>query len=326
MTWLFLSYTKWSKYIKRCYFRRLFADESHQSDLTQKELNTIFENMSVNLAGKYAYVGKIIYLGIFYAPILPIGLPICLCGLTISYIVEKYNVTNYYKKPAHINGDISLTYFSSFKVVIFLYALGNYIFTKDIYIRDGTSYALIGLIVFSILQVIPYDLIFMKAFISDNANQTYEENYLNFMALYDVVNPMTKKSGTERYLETLKEKGIISNEEYLRYLNDMNNGVYVDLQELYHSKTNYKFFGLTRLTRLKSIHLNLALLPRASIRRRSGLCQGSDSSKISRLTWPGQRIGIRQKRRLLRFSTLGGILISRLTLVKTGTGGLTSRS
>ena len=65
-------------------------------------------------------------------PIMPIGCVLSFFGLIAMYFIEKLNVLNYYRRPEKIDGQISLEYVKLFRYVIFIYAVGVYIFLDDI--------------------------------------------------------------------------------------------------------------------------------------------------------------------------------------------------
>lgn len=64
-----------------------------KSKATQKELNELFENPSMDVALKYSHVIKTIILTCLYIPLLPVAVLISAVGLIFAYLVEKVKLT-----------------------------------------------------------------------------------------------------------------------------------------------------------------------------------------------------------------------------------------
>lgn len=56
----------------------------------QSQANEIFERPSFEIEFKYSVVSKLIMMTIFFAGIFPLGALFAVCGLVLSYFVNKY--------------------------------------------------------------------------------------------------------------------------------------------------------------------------------------------------------------------------------------------
>lgn len=235
----FFDMSYYMKLIKRYLLKKKYIKNKEPMEHTQGELNQIFENPDMNLALKYAYLGKTIFMTVFYIPLLPVGILISFCGLLLFYIIEKYNTTKFYKKPPSIQAEISLIYLKLFKLVIFLNAIGVYVFQSNMY-ENYFNFDLLSIIMFGVLVLIPLSEIFIRDFIQVSTNDKYEEEYFNFTTNYDTQNPMTKRNALVKILNKLFEKGIITHEEHSFYAERLSKGEILDLIELYKDKTGAK--------------------------------------------------------------------------------------
>jgi hypothetical protein len=209
--------------------------EAHMPGTTQKELNKLFENPEVDFAYKFAILTKIVLMTLFYIPILPIGVIISICGLFLTYFIEKYNILRYYKRPDMFNEIICEKLIDYFKLTLLTYASGNYIFLADYYFQR--SWALAFLILMCLLCVLPYDnflkIPFSKIKEGDINTRKYNDVYLDFDMDYQRANPITRKLGYINYLKILKQKNIISVEEFELLSNKLTKNTSLNLMEIY---------------------------------------------------------------------------------------------
>ena len=68
---------------------------------------------------------------LFYAPLLPIGIPIALIGMTFAYWVDKYNLLRIHRVPEMLNGVLPLFLSNVLPYIAFLWSL-IFFFTVDI--------------------------------------------------------------------------------------------------------------------------------------------------------------------------------------------------
>lgn len=205
-------------YKRRNIEKNIEKNPNYYIDMTQGELNTIFEYTDICLSFKYAYITKTIALVVFYLPILPLGAIISFGGLLLLYLIEKFNILTFYKRPEKIDGTITLTYVKLFRYIIFVYALSVYLFVGDIYKKQkDIEWELIGLVLFAVLAILPVNSVFkFLTFldISDNITKSYEDVYFEIGMNYEMANPLSKHKGFQKYLDKLYKQGIVSQEEY----------------------------------------------------------------------------------------------------------------
>ena len=160
-----------------------------------------------------------------YIPIFPLGIIISLIGFAVAYWLEKINFAYYYKKPEMLNKYICEFYVSYFVVVLFAYGVGDFIFLKNIY--DTNMWNYLNIIVFGVLIIIPYNRLLSRDYINFNESsiykQKYNEAYTSFTSDYERANPMTKKEGILEYERIRKARGLISEEEYQRNIQVVQN-------------------------------------------------------------------------------------------------------
>ena len=224
--------------------KKIIKQDKEGIGKTQKELNDIYELPLMKVAAKYSYIGKSLLMSFLYIPIFPLGLIISLLGFLVGYWLEKFNFANMYKKPEMLNRQITEFYVNYFVLIFFAYGVGDYLFLSDAY--ETRTWSLVNIILFGILIVIPYNQILSREYFdveeSQLNKQKYDDAYLGFYTDYERSNPMTKKEGTKKYLDILRQKGKIDQATYEKQLQDINNA---NLMDLYYknnkSGNNYRF-------------------------------------------------------------------------------------
>ena len=195
----------------------------------------------MKIAIKYAYYTKTIALVVFYLPILPIGVIMSSFGVILVYLIEKYHIYHFYKKPERINGEITREYLKLFRYIIFIYALSVFIFLGGTYNDRHTNWELIGLILFACLALVSVSS-FFKFFkfvkflnVKKCNTKPYEDFYFDTAMNYEMTNPITRHKGFERYLEKLLDSKIISQKEFDDYYFRIDSEP-SDIIELYYAK------------------------------------------------------------------------------------------
>ena len=215
--------------------------------LPQKELNNLHELLDMDIAAKYSYVTRTLYMAFFYLPIFPLGIPICCLGFIFSFFLEKYNFVKQYKKPIMLNSRIYEVYSKYFVINFFIGSLGDYLFLKDVF--SSELWLLVNIILFGVLLVFPYDNILSIDLIEINESdikgtELYEDYFYNFFNDYERNNPITKKDGIKHFLDRLLSKVLISQNDYDTMLQNYES---MNLLEIYYKlKLN---FGRNLLSR-----------------------------------------------------------------------------
>ena len=208
--------------IKICLLERKKEPDSHHN-MTQRELNELYQLPDMRISYKYSYVAKTVLLSLFYIPIFPFGIVISLVGFIFSYYLELFNFTHLYNRPEMINEKICLFYFEYFVINLFFLNLGIYIFIKNIF--SFYFLVIIFLVIFGILSIFPYTKLIncdcLKIPKKILLNTTlYEDVYFSFYNDYQRQNPMTKIDGLKNYITKLRINGYISQKVYnFAYMN-----------------------------------------------------------------------------------------------------------
>ena len=182
------------------------------STYTQRELNKLFENPSINIYYKYSYITNIIFNSAFYLPIFPMGMAIGFLGLVFTYLSE-FCYLGSYKRPEVLNPSLNRFYIGNFKWSMFIFAVGDYIFIGTISKNLAIGMPLIILVVFFLICLIPLQSIsfnFMGVSEGESKNVTYEQNSIYFSNDYEKLNPLTRVEGFIKYFNNLVSKNIIS--------------------------------------------------------------------------------------------------------------------
>ena len=208
--------------IKICLLEKKKEPDSHHN-LTQRELNELYQLPDMRISYKYSYVAKTVLLSLFYIPIFPFGIVISLIGFIFSYYLELFNFTHLYNRPEMINEKICLFYIEYFVMNLFFLNLGIYIFIKNIF--SFYFLVIIFLVIFGILSIFPYTKLIncdcLKIPKKILLNTTlYEDVYFSFYNDYQRQNPMTKIDGLKNYITKLRINGYISQKVYnFAYMN-----------------------------------------------------------------------------------------------------------
>ena len=230
-----ISYFK--KQIQICLLERMKEpDEEH--GLTQKELNDLYELPSMEISIKYSYIAKTLLMAFLYIPIFPLGVIISFFGFCLAYLLEKLNFCKLYKKPEMIGAKMCKFYINYFVIVLFIYALGDYLFLSDVY--NTQLWSFINLITFGGLIFIPYIKILSRDYINISKYELYKKEYkdcLEFTQDYERTNPISKKEGKINYLKKIKEKEIITEKEYKDCITDIYN---VNIMQVYYKNKDKK--------------------------------------------------------------------------------------
>ncbi len=215
-----LSVGYYMKRIQQCLYEKKILGNKNQ-----KDLNELFELPPMKVSAKYSYIFKTLLMTFLYIPIFPLGVIISLVGFILAYWLEKINFASYYKKPEMLNRYLCEFYVSYFIIILFVYGIGDFIFLSDVF--ETRVWSLVNIITFGVLIVVPYHRILSRDFIefkeSSIYTKKYAEAYLGFNIDYERANPMTKEEGEIRFISEKKNAGLISDDEYQKYVNSAHN-------------------------------------------------------------------------------------------------------
>ena len=234
-----MNFTYFLKKFQICMIeRKSNADKKH--NMTQRELNYLYELPSMSISYKYSYLAKTLLMTFLYIPIFPLGIVISLIGFILGYLLEKFNYAHMYKRPEMLNHKLCVFYVNHFDVMIFVYAIGDYIFMHNTY--KNRIIPLVKIIVFGVLTILPYKKFLKRNYIgiseSDISNTEYKDKYFTFSMDYERANPMTRKKGTKNYLEKMLKSGKISKTKYLELICEIDS---LNLMEVYYKTRENKY-------------------------------------------------------------------------------------
>ena len=231
-----------------------FIEKKGEHNLTQRELNSLYELPDMEIAFKYSYIVRTLSMAFFYMPIFPFSMLISSIGLILGYYLEKYNFTSKYKRPEMLNSKICEFYSNYFIINFFMLGIGDYIFLSNN--RPNNNWPICNIILFGLLILIPYNQIFNFDFLgineSDLKQEKYEDIYFTFYNDYERSNPMTKKEGIKRFINKLKEKNFIKEQEFENIYKNIEN---INLMEIYYDsrKLSHKNSFRRNFTRKSTI-------------------------------------------------------------------------
>ena len=196
---------------------------------TQKELNDLYELPDMNISYKYSDVCQTILMTFFYMPIFPLGALFSAVGLILTFICEKLYFIHFYKRPEMFNESICKFYLEYFIFNIWIYAIGDYVFTSK------SKWSLLNIVLFAILTIIPYNKLILLYLDHQNIIQKdakfNSQLFFTFYNDYERQNPITKKEGICNYINLLREKNLIS--ERVQEI-ATNNVEYINIMEIYY--------------------------------------------------------------------------------------------
>ena len=196
--------------------------------IRQKELNELYELPDMNISYKFSDVAQTILMTFFYMPIFPFGPIFSTIGLILTFFCQKLYFITFYKRPEMLNDAICKLYLEYFIFCLWIYAIGDYIFTRSLF----------NIIIFSILAIIPYNKFisyyFDKKIVVNKKSTPISKVYFTFYNDYERQNPITKKEGLIKYIELLRKKNIISEKSRRISIKNITN---INIMEVYYKSS-----------------------------------------------------------------------------------------
>ncbi|CAG9329705.1 unnamed protein product [Blepharisma stoltei] len=218
------------KVIRRFFVRR--SMEKGKLKMSQGDANVLFEGPQIDLAVRYANVIKTLIVTFFYAPLIPIGIPISFFGITFEYLVTKYMLLRKYTRPKEHNAELAFEMNEWLKWVAFSHALGVIIFYYNF--PDSNSDPAKLLIAAACLYIIlplkalghalcKYDSnsILKRILAENDPKNDYFKQLPLFYTDYERENPITHDEGWRKWNEFMK----IENKEKTNIADTFNNYV-----------------------------------------------------------------------------------------------------
>jgi hypothetical protein len=108
--------------------------EGKKINLFQIQLNKTLQDPEFNFSERYAYYIMQIYVVSFYAIIVPSITLILALIFVVQYWVDKINLFQRFSCPIDFNYRLSRLTFKTFEISIAIFAIGNYIFSRQIHV------------------------------------------------------------------------------------------------------------------------------------------------------------------------------------------------
>lgn len=163
------------------------------SQYTQRRMNQLHEGESLNASYLYASTMLLLMICAFYAALIPYLPIVCLFGSFFQYYFQKWTVIRFYKVPERIDGFIESSMRSMFPLVIFLYALGQFIFINRLSDHSNQT-CFIVLMIALLYMILPSRVTFAYFWndekVNENEEDTYEKSWHLFKPDYVESNPV----------------------------------------------------------------------------------------------------------------------------------------
>ncbi|EAS05315.2 transmembrane protein, putative (macronuclear) [Tetrahymena thermophila SB210] len=102
-----------------------YRAEKDSSTMTQMEANSLFEGHPIDMALRYANVNKTVLFTASVSPFIPIGVPLSIIGLVVTFWVDKYLLLRRYVCKNYLTYDLAKYMLNSFKIYSVYFAFGN---------------------------------------------------------------------------------------------------------------------------------------------------------------------------------------------------------
>ncbi|CAD8205212.1 unnamed protein product [Paramecium pentaurelia] len=175
--------------------------------LTQKEANEIMEEVDYQLAMRYADIIKTMWFTFFFGTAIPLGVFSSLIGLSLFYLVDKYNILRRRTVKESISQELSWQMINMLEFVVLFNPLGNT--AVSLFLNQNFDiYSTLGVIIGLSFQILPIHRFVDSMFPIKNFEEpvSYKKAQIEFDTDYDRENPVTKQKAIAEY--SLQLQGI----------------------------------------------------------------------------------------------------------------------
>lgn len=117
------------KQLKKWWVRR---DGDENVNMTQQEANELCEGPPLDVANNLSMYFSMISTCIFFAPILPIAIPVAFVGSVFFYGVQKYELLRVHKQPEQLNRQLGIFFAGMLPYLILVQAISFMVFLADL--------------------------------------------------------------------------------------------------------------------------------------------------------------------------------------------------
>lgn len=200
-----LTYVFDPMYLIRLCKQRKAQKLGQKSQLSQHELNVLFEGPVLDMAQRYSNLMLLFMLTVFYTPLIPITPLFTGLGALLQYWIEKYMLLKVHCRPETLGAFMPSLVSSALPPFIILYGLSNYLFLNQL--RGDNTIGFVSFI-FSIGYLLVPAQYLVQKFLKDVErpdNKTYQLHMLDFNTDYDRENPVTDEEATMNYLKKIEQ-------------------------------------------------------------------------------------------------------------------------
>ena len=112
------------KSIKIC----IEKNKGDECTLTQQEANLLYEGPEIDVANNLSQYFSLVATCFFYAPIIPLALPICFVGSLLSYTTQKYMLLRRHKTPEMLTRALGTFFANLMPFIILIQAAAAMVF------------------------------------------------------------------------------------------------------------------------------------------------------------------------------------------------------
>ena len=142
-----------ARLLKQYTVKKKMEKDKYFSEMTQKELNELFEPADLTIYLRYTSVIRTFFVSCFFFHVVPSGMFICLIFLIIQFWVDKYMILRRYKITTRYHHNLSYELNEFCEKSILLVALGHlmikYNIRKEFFIVDILSVVFAVIIIFN---------------------------------------------------------------------------------------------------------------------------------------------------------------------------------
>ena len=160
--------------------------KGEKSKMTQREANKLAEGVDFDTPFLFASTIVTFAITCFFTPLIPMLPIISFIGLLYKYCIDKYLLLRRCKLPQEMADQMSMTLTGLIPIMLFFYALGQFIFITDLS-KGENKLPHLTLWLSLVLAIIPFRLLFKncEGRISRDDSETYIKNKAKFLTNYD---------------------------------------------------------------------------------------------------------------------------------------------
>ena len=106
-----------------------FADE----EMTQREANKLVEHPPFDVENSISDMMNLILSCLFYAPLVPLAMPLCMAGILVNYIVVKFQLACLNKMPDDFGPELTMYFADLIPYATIVLAIGYMMFSAMLY-------------------------------------------------------------------------------------------------------------------------------------------------------------------------------------------------